>query len=320
MTGLNISTGSKTQATPSGRFMPAEWLLLGLLAAICVSGVASAILAQQAVDWLAFFPAFGASIALMLIGAHVRARKNMPRLALGTIGFGVFMCFMGSISIFIFTLFPLEYPLIDLALISTDAAIGYVWVDFVQAISHYPIFGKALGYVYLSSLPQMVAVILLLAFLNRANDLHRFLTVGVLSLIVTVAFWWLFPSIGPAAYSSVPPAVQAKIGLVVNAEYGAELRQLAADGLAVITLERIIGVIAFPSFHIVMACMVVWFTRRTLAFTPALLANIAMVPATLSHGGHHLIDVVGGVVTFAICLWIVIWMLPDVKTARTSGT
>jgi hypothetical protein len=318
MSALNISTPSKTQATLAGLFIVAEWLLLGLVAAISVSAVASAALAHQVVDWLAFFPAFGASIALVLIGAYVRVRKNMPRLALGTIGFGVFMCFMGSIAIFIFTLFPLVHPLIDPTLISIDAALGYVWPDFVQAIGRYPMFGKALGYVYLSILPQMVAVIILLAFLNRPRDLHRFLMVGILCLIVTVAIWWLFPSIGPAAYSTVPPAVQAKIGLVVNAEYGAELQQLAAQGLAVITLDRIIGVIAFPSFHMVMACMAVWFTRRTFIFVPALLLNMAMVPATLSHGGHHLIDLLGGVATFAACLWMVTRIIPDEKRARIA--
>ena len=318
MSALNRSFSSNRHTAISGLFMPAEWLLLGLVAAISVSGIVSAALAQQAVDWLGFFPAFGASIALVLIGAHVRANKNMPRLALGTIGFGVFTCFMGSIAIFIFTLFPLQHPLIDPALISIDAVFGYVWADFVQAIGRYPVFGKILGYVYMSSLPQIVAIIILLAFLNRAVDLYRFLTTGIFCLIAIVAFWWLFPSIGPAAYSSVAPDVQDKIGLVVNAEYGAQLRQLSAQGLAVITIDRIVGVIAFPSFHMVMACMAVWFTRRTFAFVPSLLINIAMVPATLSHGGHHLFDLVGGVAIFAVCLWIVTRLIQDNKTAADA--
>ena len=40
------------------------------------------------------------------------------------------------------------------------------------------------------------------------------------------------------------------------------------------------------------------------AFLPAALVNTAMVPATLSHGGHHLIDLLGGLAVFALGLWI----------------
>ena len=69
----------------------AEWVLLGLVAAISLAGFVSARLSQLAVDWMSFFPAFGASLALMAIGVFIRARRNMPRMALGAIGFGVFM-------------------------------------------------------------------------------------------------------------------------------------------------------------------------------------------------------------------------------------
>ena len=54
----------------------------------------------------------------------------------------------------------------------------------------------------------------------------------------------------------------------------------------------------------IMALMVVWFTRGTLAFLPAALVNTAMIPATLSHGGHHLVDLFGGLAVFALGVWI----------------
>jgi PAP2 superfamily len=310
MSATNILTSPKPLIT---LFAPAEWVLLGLVAALCFCCFASATLSGQTVDWASFFPAFGASVALVMIGAYIRATRNMPRLALGTIGFGVFMCFTASIAIFIFTLFPLVHPLIDPTLISVDAALGYSWPDFVVLVASYPVFGTALGYVYLSILPQMVGIIILLAFLNRPVDLHRFLMVGIICMIMTVAIWRVFPSVGPGAYTLPPAEVQAKIGLVVDTNYGALLRELAADGLSVITLDQIVGVIAFPSFHMVMACMAVWFTRRTLAFVPVLLVNIAMVPATLSHGGHHLVDLFAGLVTFSLCLWVVTRHIPDRK-------
>lgn len=291
-----------------------EVLQLLMVVAICIACVTNAIWANQSVAWGAFFPAFAASAGLVLIGVYIRATRQMPRLALGAIGFGVFTLFTGSIAIFIFTLFPVVNPLIDPILIGIDAWLGYSWPRFVEHIAAYPTFGLALRYVYLGALPQVVAMIVLLSFLGTANALHRFLAVGILCMIVTVAVWWLFPSVGPAAYNMVSAEIQNQIGLVVNASYGADLRRLASVGLPVITPAQINGVIAFPSFHMIMACMVVWFARGTVAFVPMLLFNIAMVPATLSHGGHHLVDVLAGVVTFCGCLAVVYRLIPNPKS------
>lgn len=311
MSSTNISTSSKSPLHLFSVFVPAEWMLLGLVAALCICCVLSATLASQAVDWVAFFPAFGASLALVILGAYIRATRQMPRMALGAIGFGVFMCFTGSVAIFIYTLFPLSNPLIDLDLIAIDAALGFSWLRFVEFIATYTIFGTVLHYVYLSILPQVVFVIILLSFLNRAVSLHRFLSVGIFCMIMTVGFWWLFPSVGPAAFGSVAQDLGAQIGLMADAAYGAEMRQLATEGIDFITPTRITGVIAFPSFHMVMACMVVWFTRGTFAFVPLAFVNMAMLPATIVHGGHHLIDLFGGLAAFAICLWAATKLIAD---------
>jgi hypothetical protein len=312
MSSMSILVPSKPL---TGLVARPELVLLGLVIAVCIACVGNAVLKNQAVDWMGFIPAIGASFALVLMGVYVRAMRQMQRMALGAIGFGIFAAFSSSIAIFIYTLFPLAHPLIDPSLIAYDAAVGFSWIRFVEFIAGYPVLGIALHYVYLSILPQVVCVIILLSFLNRAVALHRFLASGIVCMIVTVGFWWLFPSVGPAAFGMVSPDIQARISLLANDAYGAEMRRLAADGIDVITPLRITGVIAFPSFHMVMACMVVWFTRRTWAFLPLVLVNGLMIPATIVHGGHHLIDLAGGLVTFTACLWGVTRLIPTQQTA-----
>ena len=39
--------------------------------------------------------------------------------------------------------------------------------------------------------------------------------------------------------------------------------------------------------------------------------NLLMVPATLVHGGHHLVDLLGGVAVFAACLWLAHRAVPE---------
>lgn len=295
----------------AGDLLPVtERVLLALVGVMLLASVALTGLRGQAVDWLAFLPAFVACGVMVAMAMYLRARKGAARLALGVLGFAVFMSFTGAVAIFIFALFPITVPLIDPALIRADAAIGYDWAGFVTWLADWPVLGIALGYVYLTSIPQMIGVLVLLAFLGRATELYRFLLVGMGSMVATVTIWHAWPSLGPSAWATVTPEVQDRIGLVFNAELGAALRRLAAEGLPVISPERVMGVIAFPSFHMMMACMVVWFTRGTRVFWPVLALNIAMVPATLSHGGHHLVDILASMLLFALCVAVANRALP----------
>lgn len=298
-----MQTSSKAQQSWQGAFvlLPAErWML----AVICGFGVASVLLTQilgREVNWPPFLAGFFGTLGLMAIGTYVRGMKDTPRLALALIGVAIFMGFTAVSSVFIFALFPLPRPLIDPWLIGVDAGFGYHWPSFVQALAAYPGFAKGLGLLYHTSLPQIMLTICLLATLGRTLTLHRFLAVGILTLVAAVAIWWVFPSIGPSGFFSIPDEVRLATGLYFDSEYGAYLRQLVENGPARISPEVMTGVVAFPSYHMVMACMVVWYTRGTVMFLPAFGANALMVPATLSHGGHHLIDLVAGAVVFAAC-------------------
>ena len=55
------------------------------------------------------------------------------------------------------------------------------------------------------------------------------------------------------------------------------------------------GLIAVPSFHIVMALVAIR-ASWTLAWArwPFFIVNLLVLPGTIVHGGHHLIDVFGG--------------------------
>jgi hypothetical protein len=163
--------------------------------------------------------------------------------------------------------------------------------------------GLLLGVVYLSSLLQMIFVICLLGFSGRAGDLERFMFAGILAGLATIAIWAVMPSSGPSAYLHIPAETADKIRLVVGASYGAELNRLAIEGPALISLRDALGLIAFPSFHTVMACLAVWFTMGFPRVFPVFaVINILMLPAILVHGGHHLVDVFGGLAVFVAAL------------------
>ncbi|MGL4321273.1 MAG: phosphatase PAP2 family protein [Paracoccaceae bacterium] len=291
--------------------LPGERLLIALLAALLVATVTLTTLRGQAVEWQSFVTGIGAAVCLIGMGLYMRMAKNAERMAHGAIGFGVFMAFSGLIAILIFSLFPFVNPVIDHQLMAIDAQLGYVWPVFVESVAKWPWVGIALGHVYNSSVPQVALTIILLAAMNRGVQLHRFLFVGIVSMVIIVPIWVIWPSVGPSAYVTVPVEIQARIGLVFGADQGAHLAALARDGLAVITPDQVNGVIAFPSFHMIMALMVAWYCWPTPARWLALVLNAAMVPATLSHGAHHLVDLIAATVLFFFCVWVANRMIPD---------
>jgi hypothetical protein len=295
----------------SFQLFPSEIALSLALVLLFALSLGLPALYAQAVNWPAFAPAIVAFVCMMVIGAYARGAKRSPRFALAMIGVGIFMAFTCTIAIVAYTFFPFSNPRIDLALMAIDAQIGFNWVRFVEWIASVPGLGRFLRHVYVSSLYQMVLTVLLLAFLNRPRQMHRFLVTGVMTMCVTIAFWRAWPSIGPPAYVSIPADIETKAALIADRGVGDMLLRFATEGNAVITPEIVTGIVSFPSYHLMMACVVVWFTRRTILFIPALTINLAMIPATLLHGGHHLIDLPAGIMTFAACLWLTYKLVPE---------
>lgn len=301
---LELASGIQRKWRDAFALVPIERKFVFIILLTGLAGVATALAMQRTVNWPPFIMGFLASLGLLAIGVYVRRVKGKPRLALALVGVGVFASFSAASSVFIFALLPLPNSLIDDWLTRTGHFVGYDWNALVVAMTGYPTVTRALGVIYHSSLPQMLLTIMLLAAYDRPLVLYRFLLVGIVTLAIAVGIWWFIPSVGYVGVLPLSPDVLTANGLIYGNDYGAYLTRLLEQGPRRITPEVITGVVGFPSYHLVMACMVVWYCRRTILFVPILLVNLAMIPATLVHGGHHLIDLLGGLVVFAAGVWI----------------
>jgi hypothetical protein len=277
----------------------AERLLLGIVLGIQGLAFLSAFALQREVDWIAFLVRYFSALGLIAIGVYIRGAKAKPRLGMAISGIGFFTAFPAASSVFIYTLMPLQNPIIDPQLTAIGHWFGYDWRTFLLAMLDYPELSHGLAWIYHSAIPQMLGAIVLLSIYGMAVQLHRFLFVGMISLLVTIAIWWAWPSVG---YVGVLPYTKEQLLEMIGYSYGADrgglLTRLLQEGPGIITPKVITGVVGFPSYHIVMAMMVTWYIRGTLFLMPVLLVNLAMVPATLLHGGHHLVDLLGGLVVF----------------------
>lgn len=283
---------------------PGECLAAVAILATSALSAAMAVVHQAPVD----LPSYGGKalpvVLFLTTGAIARRWRRDEFLASFTMAAGLLLAFSLVLSTYNYLLLPVAVPLIDPWLLSTNAALGYDWIAFVDWAASYPLLSSALGSVYRSTLLQILAVLLALAVTRRFAVADLMVATIVVSGLATVAFWGLFPSIGVAPFLPLPETAQRAAALVVDGREGAALLRLVTLGPEVISPETMTGLIGFPSFHTVLACICVRFAWpiRWLRW-PLLLLNAAMLPAILLHGGHHLLDLAGGAAFFVASLW-----------------
>lgn len=310
-----------TVTTAPAKGMPAPWralatldaperVMVAIVLAVALADVALAAAFGQAVAWGAFSISFLPAAGLLALGLYARAAKGLIVLSHLAIANAIYIGFSGVVAILVFLRFPVRGPLLDPALIRADAFLGFSWPVAIETLVQYPIIGKALGLVYNSSLPQIFVLIGFLVITGRYRQMQRALIAGMAGLLLVTAIWWIWPAVGPSVQFTIAPEMAERIGLVTNQSYSDSLMRLSQDGLGIITPGAILGVVGFPSYHTVMALMMIWYLRATPMFFVALALNLAMFPAILTHGGHHLMDVAAGAITFSLAAMIAAWLVP----------
>lgn len=116
-------------------------------------------------------------------------------------------------------------------------------------------------FVYATSLPQLLLIVIMLGFTGKDRMLHHFLH-GVPALSPASFFGYFFQLTARKAYLDLPQWVTETIPMAVDPAYGQELMRLGQEGVSYLTPKNVLGLIGFPSFHIFMAAMSVRFVPR----------------------------------------------------------
>ena len=229
----------------------------------------------------------------------MRGRPNLARISVTFVALGLRPVFSSLLALAFTLIFPLQRPLIDAQLFVNDEWLGYDWALAAEWLARYPRLALVLALAYASS-PGQLLLLLLLGLTGRIHRLHHLMITGMLAALLILLFWVTWPSFSPSAYQSPDPAAVAASSLIVTPEYGVRLMHLAEPGLPAIDRHKILGTVAFPSFHIVFAALAVCFSRGAILFWPLAGVNLLVIPATAIHGGHHLVDLPAGIVLFSL--------------------
>lgn len=175
---------------------------------------------------------------------------------------------------------------VDSQLIGLDTALGFNWLEWHKTVAASPRASAVLSLLYMSSMAQIVLVIVALGLTGRSDRTREFNALFVYTLLAVLIIAALFPAQCGWVYFNE--------GL--DKAYHLEHLTALRDGsMRVLDIGQFVGLVTFPSFHTVLAILVPWVCRGVpLLFWPVLVTNAGVMISIPSEGGHYLVDIIAG--------------------------
>lgn len=199
----------------------------------------------------------------------------------------------------------LDNPLIDQDLLAIDATLGFDWLGYVGVVNAHPWLGMLSSAVYVTTLAQVTGVVVWMSMTGRVADTQHFMTAVMLGALLCIGISAILPAAG--ALGTLRPSADFVMANAptVDLAYKQTFFDLRSGALRVIDLADLKGLIAFPSYHGTLSALVAFAFLSLRRFAlPAIILNGCVLLATPVDGGHHMIDVIGGVATAAFAWYL----------------
>jgi hypothetical protein len=235
------------------------------------------------------------SAVLVAGGVFYTRYRRDERLSTMLFGTAFLVVFSAAFALLNYLLLTVAGPRIDGLLASADRTLGVDWPALMAFMTNYPRLDAVLQLCYGSVMPQIAMLIIALCFTAQCERVYRLCLSIALGAMLTVFFWTAFPSFGAFSVYELPPQVAAHLNLALDGHYAEELKALLAHGPGFISPTSAKGLVGFPSFHGALAMLVAWYAKDVKVLRwPVLVLNAVVLIATPIQGGHHVVDLIGG--------------------------
>lgn len=281
------------EALAAWRLYCCNWLVVGVMAAALIAGMALAGFTFAPASTVAPFAIAGAYVGYSFYNyGHPRKRDPLVVFILGS---------TGQILLIPILMTPMTYvaaaanlPMQDVALHAIDRALGLHWTAYYNFVTAHHILLVLSVWCYSIIGWPVFGVPIALGWTGRYSRLQIFTLAFAIALVVTTAISAIVPAMGTYDLLKFLPDSD----LFTPGAYIEQLRDLplVRDGsLRHLHLSGLTGIVTFPSFHAAAAVLYIW------AFWPvrwigplAAVVNVAMLLATPVVGGHYFIDLFAG--------------------------
>ncbi len=220
--------------------------------------------------------------------------------------------FMPVMIMFSYLPASLNFPLADAALARTDQMLGFNWLDAVHWFVTLPDWVSiASSKLYNSTHWAMLVVAGFLIFSGRHRQLDEYLTLFILTGLITCAISGFLPAETALEYFKPDAATYERLSPIVGNGYMSDFHALRDGSLRQLKLLGVQGIVSFPSFHMVLAMLLIYVMRGTgIFFAITVVWNVGIMLTIPFDGAHYLTDIIGGAVLMVTCIYFIRWLEP----------
>lgn len=268
------------------------WVVIAALATATLIGLWTA---GFSIQWPSLAPPVGGAIVLCGVARLYRGRRRDERLASSCEALAQLVLFTMIAGPLSYLVASLDRPLQDGRLIHADRMMGFDWRDYLLWANGHPAFHKLLRVAYDTLLPQLAGAILLLGLTGRRDQLRILVWSVIGSATISIAASAIWPAIGGYAHFNLHAPAYAGIQPSDAWAHVPDFLGVRDGALRTIALDRMQGIIAFPSFHAALGIIFAWaYWQNRWARWPGLMLETALLLSTPVDGAHYLSDVIAG--------------------------
>jgi membrane-associated phospholipid phosphatase len=261
------------------------------------------------VQWRGVLLVAAVSAGMWALGHFYSTRRPDTRIAALAFGASYLIAFTLAAAIFNYLGACLNLPLLDAQFARADVALGLDWMATLAFTDARPAFGAMLRFAYGTSMPQIVAVFIVLAASGQLVRLNHFLALFTATALITIVTSIAFPSAGAFVFYNPPADLRDVVGHDAGIWHLEHFQAIRSGTMRTLDTGAIEGLITFPSFHTALAVITTWaFWRTRYLSIAALVLSAVVIASTVPVGGHYFVDIFAGAAIAILCIGLMVWL------------
>jgi hypothetical protein len=213
------------------------------------------------------------TLALLVANSLVYRRFSLgDRSAALLSGFTLFFVLASASGVLSYLIGSIGRPFADPLLARADAFLRFDWLDWRRFVQAHRALQDLLRTAYASMIPQILICLVAFPLSGMAARNRELLACLTVALVPTLALFAFFPAESAWVHYHVEPG---KIP-----PFLVDLRALRSGALPVLDLQKLNGLITFPSFHTAVAVLPIYVSRGTRCLFLCAVVNGLMILST----------------------------------------
>jgi len=242
----------------------------------------------------------GPALFILILGAAAafyRQRRSDGNIVSMCVGLQQMTLFSAIGAILSYMVAARGGPYWDVRIAGWDQALGLDWRAYLRWMDRHAFLGGPLKFAYATIIPQMALLIIVLGLANRLAALRTAILAAMIAGLAVILLSGAMPAVAAYAHFGLRPADYPHLQPAAALIHMNDLAALRAGTLHVLSLDRMEGIITFPSYHAALATVFGWgFLKAPQLWIRATGTGLALLTlaATPIDGGHYFSDVLAG--------------------------